>query len=311
MLLKEFILKHISIEYGCNNLLSESVLLEKHGLFDGAKDIVDRLINEVDKQLKRGEGLITCDTSIFQGLNLFFDDFYITIIPSIVNFNETRSGKGGYKSTESEFNPKTKKLNLVEMVFNLELYPNESAEYYRPLFYHEFAHAYENYCRLQLGKESIYQHNKRAKYYDNNQFTPSADSIWYIVKRIIYFLHDTEIRAYISMLRGVLENNKTLYTAAQCYNEIRKNKPYTFYLSVESWIETLKNVEDKELQEKILRYFNNNGYPKIKSYKTLCKSLDTRFFRFKQHLSKVTSKMIFDYLEDIKGKTEDWNQNIF
>ena len=296
---KDTIRKHINISFTCDGMLTEERINEMHGLFDGAESIVDEIIAKATQELNEGKkAFIVAINSFFAPLHLYFN-------VTRVNYNENRVGRGGYKAASASYSSVTGKLRGAEFIFKLKLYPEESIGHYRALFYHELTHAYEDWNRRKNKRESLYKHSDRLNYY-NNDFSIDNDTIWTAVKRVIYFLHDTEERAYMAMLKGVLQSGEPLYDAKQCYEKIKATKPYQFYIDVEKWVEEIKRCADPKIQNRIVGYFKSHGYPELKTYRGLCNVLDKKLFNVKEKLGKTTGKVIFDYIEKLKKGTQDW-----
>ena len=302
MTLEETVLKHIQISLLGHPWLMENTLLERQGVPDIVIGIVERLCNIIDEKRQQGKFHFTITKSDFNGVETFFDECSIKV--NWMATEKPRKSDGGYYSKLTKFDNATKKIKNANFIFVLRFTKYDSAKRLTPLFYHEFTHAYEDYRRMLGTAKTLYQQSTDTKYYLNQQ--NRVGGILSCCKKVIYFLNPSERHAFMSMIRGELEQINP-NSASEAMEYLKNSRLWKMVEQVENNITEIMNVEDEGTQNAVVRYFQDNGYPSVKNFRQLKKSLERYWFNFKEKAGKVAGKQIYWQLEDLKNGMTDFS----
>lgn len=307
MTLEETIDRHIRIGLLEHPWLNESLIFEKQGVPDIVVGIVNRLCSVIDNKVKQdgfSEGRVRhfkVTEKDFDGVETFFDECGITI--TCKDVKNRQKNHGGYNSKATKFNPNTKKIKKANFFFELFFTEYDSAKRLSPLFYHEFTHAYEDYCRLLNSKKSLYQRGVDSEYYRNKENITAG--ILSACKHIIYFLSSNERNAFMASIRGEIEQSPS-FDANQMLKQLKNSRLWNQVKTVEDEIQTVCSLQDKQEQDKAVHYFQDYGYPKIRDYEHLVRNLERYWLEFKEKAGKIAGKQISQVISDMRDGMTDF-----
>jgi hypothetical protein len=307
MTLQETIDRHIRIsllEYPC---LNESLIFEKQGIPDMVVTIVNQLCSVIGDKLNPANMRVGDKRNIiiteddFSGVETFFEECNVYVTCKKVIVPETSHGL--YFTKQVGFDSESKKLKNAILSFDLFITGYDSVERFKPLFYHEFTHAYEDYRRRVGSEESLGQYGDKTKYYQNQQNTTFG--VLSDCKHVIYFLSSSEKNAFMAMIRGELEGIPSS-DANEMMKRLKRGRLWSLVERVEEEIKRICSLTDIEAQRKVVKYFRDNGYDKVKNYRHLVKCLEKYWLNFKERAGKVAGKQISQMISEMKTGAMDF-----
>ena len=269
MLLEDKIYNHVYCEmrYNEDGCLGD-ILNESYGLIPNLTDYVGFIIkrfyqmyNQKQFQVKIDEKKMTMYYELIININgdeivndAFFKEIVVVFKLYDVNKNELLKSNGEYNSNNKVINGKIEELRVnVETngrVIGLEWQISKSLS-------HELTHAYEDWSRKCKNIENL--RNLSKKNNNDMQFANLKSNVKLvkIISSMLLFLNEQEISAQISELYHELKNKSDeINDSVSLTNIIKKTKIYNLFDVNGFYINEFKRIDDNEMRENILYYFN-------------------------------------------------------
>lgn len=249
--------RHMFIEYyyreDCTllneSLISESILLEKYGLFVGCNYISDKIRESVKPYL----GMKVGEKS--QVLVPIQNDWLGTVRVYLEN-NPSELANGAYYpnytyvTQNSDGKPFFREISIKINMFNVD----GRLWWVRVFAIHELTHAYEDYNRRCHGEKGLFYLGKKRglgkyKLLKQSERTERVTKL----KNIFYIIDPSERNAFIASVRGELEQCTEPFKDVQEVIEWCKGTDsYIFFRTTLSQFQEFVNVTDEKEQEDIL-----------------------------------------------------------
>ena len=289
---EDLLLSHIAIDYILAS--GQYELFEKYDVYNGCKELVDYILEKVNKKYKQNYITIKCDikeNEIHKFDNVFFEELILNIKVS------DNTSTGGYVIDRNKKLNKNKKFDFISFEFDINKL--KFKDDLKSLLYHELTHAYQEYCMLFSDKDNLYNSLKK-QHYDNLLLgKQSYDNIKQIISDVLYHINKTEQHAYISELRSELENHKEkIHGPQDALDVIKKSIVYQNIMQANNILYGLTdNSYSKEIQEKIYdvyRELNECDWTNNKIKKKLINQID----KYISKVENIIPKMCLDFLEN-------------
>lgn len=260
-----------------SNLKRTIDINETHGTYDGQIKFIKVLaktiyVNYVKNKL---DGFTITNDKLNKFDNIFFSKLHIIY---------KEGAQTGYLS-KNNFNEKTKLFDEVLISIDADEY----SEYNDILLCltHELTHAWEDYQRVLNNKLSIrgYDDDDYEDYITDMDDVNSPKAVY---NRLKYMLDKSEINAYVSELRSIIETNKPK-TPKEAIDLLKQSETYQTYII----FNTL--VRDKKIQD-IDKYYNKDHKTTYTTDKVI-KILSNKIIKIINKITSVYPKMYFDYVE--------------
>lgn len=238
--------------------------------------IVDYLIS------KKRKYLVSLDLIIYKNEfnipNVFFDEIHF--YNSRLNIND--AGKSveycGYMPDKSGIDYQGKYVITLEMFGAITI--EEIKSTWPPLFAHEITHAYEDYCKHKTAKIEDKSFDDEYKFRPGYAYKAmgSTDEILVNFAEILYFSFDAEVSAMENeIFQELLSRRTDIEDFASGNEQIKQTKVYKRISNIDSYLNTLKYLIDKNEQEKLkhLYYLVYGTY--IKDYDKLLLKVNTKY----------------------------------
>ena len=279
---------HISVENKIRNpyrigiKLYESLLFESLGRFDNCGKCAEYIVNKLkDNPIKQ---IIDCSE-----FKVFFNKLNIS------NIEYSKIISAAYIGTKND-------AIEIELQIPKVIDDSETEERIMYVIIHELLHAYEDYNRINNGKESIFDLFNNS-YINSFKGINSIFDIKKYISRCKYFLDDKERNAYFGELYPMIEKiirDKKLTLKNLDYskfvNEIKNTDIWKIYFEIGDFILKIKNdsFNEKDKNEIINIYSNITG--KESKYSEIKKDLFNKWKKFNSKFNQLVPKIICDIL---------------
>lgn len=300
--INDSLLRHIAIDY--INESHQYVLLEKYGVYEGCKELVDYLVKKIKSKYNYKEGAYIIEV---KNNDLKFDNIFFKTLMLKIEFKKDIINNGGY-ILDSKFDKKSLLIDTVEIQLNLNLLNWEKD--IKQTLYHELTHAWDDYNSYLQNKggltnilKSSYNNYLKGKLSNNN--------VKQILSDVLYHIDDIEKNSYIAELRGELESHKEIiHGPKEAYDIIKKSIAYQNVMTAYSIIDALRNNEYNDNITKQIydtyRELNEVDWTDNKINKKLIHQIN----RYINKMNKIIPKMCLDYLNNNKIEIKEERSKI-
>ena len=271
-----------------SSILASNVIKESYGMFDGCDVIAKKIIDSIEEyDIKTYHSKFTkfnLNNKWIYSINLFL-------------FNEPSSKFGAsYLPENSKIivcgNDKTKKYHPLTLTLNTA----HSDRTQLISIMHELTHAYEDYNRRIKNKESIEDVALKNGYHLNNNLGDYKNEKKYL-SWLLYYITDFEKNAYLSQLKGELQNSDTYFMRLTDIIDFLKNtKLYRDYQTVSSYIDFFSKIEDKVSQKTILVWIGEISNLEFSTYNRFVKYIKQKKFEIERKINVFLPKIASQYL---------------
>lgn len=286
-----FLLSHIAIDYILES--QQYVLLEKYGVYDGCKELVDLIIKKAISKYKQNNTSFIIEI-YRRDIKEFENVFFNKLIADINISNKVSDGAYINKKDDKLYNDI---FDHIDFTFSIN---GESFEKdLRSLLYHELLHAYQNYC-MKLTNNSMYDMLDNQKYSSLiNAKNQSIDGVKQIISDVLYHMNNSEQNAYMSELRSDLENNKdVIHGPKDALDIIKDSIVYKNVMIAKDIIYGLTdNTYSENIQNRIYDIYRElNGCDWINN--KIKKKLIDQIDKYIEKMEKTIPKMCMDFLNN-------------
>lgn len=280
---------------------------EKYGAFEGQLELCKYIYNEIENS----RNIIHSKDFKIDNFKVFFKELQV----------ELSYKNSAFKPEKSIFNEKDKIFDIIYI--RLNKYSKKSSQI-RQLF-HELTHAWTDYGyytkkypytlkeivstrKYKSSTEDLPEQYKKLKQH-NEDFA----NIIINVAKSGYILNRIERNAFVSEIQGELLNHEgQFFTFPEFRNIIWKLHEIDNFLRLYSYLENLKNSDDKNYQTKFLILYNSllkdkqyNTFNQL--YKSLSKELIKAFDKISSTISKVYCDWVLSQRELMEENVTDKN----
>lgn len=289
-LTSEKLLNHINIDYK---------LYENAGLYDGIEDLSRFLTNKIKSHQEYNFTLEYNynDIQLRKFNNIFFSKIIIKC-----ERNKHNNNYGEYiPNEEIDFNQTINKFNYIRINLSLSI-KHIAQEVYRILL-HELTHAWDDYNSYKNKTTSLKtvlsnNYNNILKVLDT-----SKNSYDEIIGKILYFLSDIELNAFMAEIAGYLYDTLDSNTIDNPHKavEILKNSDlYKNYKNIGSILNSISETSDyEEFKNELTNTFNDVNNTDYSTNKVL-KILINKYIKIMRKIESNIGKLCVRYVKELK-----------
>lgn len=289
-LTSEKLLNHINIDYR---------IYENAGLYDGIEDLSRFLTNKI-KSHQEYNFILEYNYDDIQLRN--FNNIFFSKIIIKCERNKYNNNYGEYiPNEEIDFNKTINKFNYIRINLSLSI-KHIAQEVYRILL-HELTHAWDDYNSYKNKTTSLKtvllnNYNNILKILDT-----SKNSYDEIIGKILYFLSDIEMNAFMTEIAGYLYDTLDTNTIDNPHKavEILKNSDlYKNYKNIGSILNSISETSDyEEFKNKLTNTFNEVNNTDYSSDKVL-KILINKYIKIMRKIESNIGKLCVRYVKELK-----------
>ena len=279
------------------------VLCEEHGSVPDYEIYVNQIVEYFINQIKtcnlkeEQEYLLTLPKDYFEKFNnCFFEQILFNLNLKFSSSKELILN-GHYNPGFSTYKKSTDKIACLMMSFDISCPRNDFEKQFKRLLSHEFIHAYQDYNMLKTSGKGLLNIFLKDKYFANLQNSNNQSELIEDLSEIIYYIYKPEVNAYAGAIRTFVEENGELGNRELIINVVKNCYVFNKYEELEEKIDKLGLVTDKQIQDSLLKYWNDNTSYTKNSFFKMIRFVKRRLIVIQQKISKIASKQIADYFQ--------------
>ena len=284
------------------NYISEQIILEKHGMFDGCEEIAKTIEKKIRSTVKEKPEKITFKQDDFN-CDTFFEELIIMCWP----FIGSKGCNGEYKEAEDKMNDDKTKFKTVKMEIGYGL----ETEHLFSVLCHELTHAFDNYNRCRkdniqklsdIAGDYYYKAVDYAARFTVNAGLYSVSGAKRMLGEYFYFVNPSERNAYVATFCSAIKNmNVSLDLSKQdlvktMYDSIKEIANYKTMKKISNFIYGLEKITKEEQENVTLVYNDIKGANK--KFEQVKKELTDTWNKYIKKIDTTIGKAICDYIDD-------------
>ena len=302
--LDEYLYRHFMVEQSGY----KSSILESHGYKDNISDLVQALYKVVKPDiysLNQGEEKVFTysDMLIFDGVDVFFDGFRLTIDVTY-SPNDVESNSSGKYNDKSllEFVDGVVKFVPILSVKAIASNDIDLIRIIGKSIMHEFMHAYNDY-------EVFIESNGKKRLRDlflkgySSIAQNSPNDIENCIDKIIYFTDRSERNAHIGQLKHELETYTGSYgDASGVTKAIKATEAYSKLIDVIDALNTIQKIVSEDetdiSRNNVIKVVNRITKNNFKRYRPAIDFLKDRVMSARQKFEEQSTKIAYDVFRE-------------
>ena len=294
--LEKYIKYHIDKEFKYH-MMSESM-----GHIDDIDIYVDSISSKILNYLNKHSNLtlislknLIINKSDISNINSFFDRLILdgNIILDKTLYYGIPVSFGGYLPEVSGLDKNNNYVITIEL--NLSGSIDGISEYIKPLLAHELAHAYEDFCKnSQVHIENKYVEGDILSKDSIYKGMTSVNLFIQKLANVLYFCIPEEVNANKNEIHYELISKRFGIRNSAAANEILKTtETYKRLIVIEKYIDELKNVSDKIIQQSVIDYYNKIYKKSIEDYSKIINNIELKFLKARNKIITTAGNSLY------------------
>ena len=131
----------------------------------------------------------------------------------------------------------------------------------------------------------------------------------------LYYLAEHEVNAYLSELKGELQNYGEYFVNIQQIVDFLRNADICKrYNKIKSYIDFFSRITDDKSQKIVLQWVDELSNLKFRTYQNFINYINKKYDKFERHMNRFIPKIAYEYLDygttlvNFNGELPDINE---